>query len=155
VQRTVLNVPMPNYYAPLWQYAGLIDRWISYEFRLPATLLMSSGARTAAAAESANGDGVQFHSCQALTPETPHSTHYFFMEAHRANCGDASTTAGLYEGLLAAFEEDRQMITAQAHNLSAATPMVTLPMDKALVFFRRVLEERLQKEQPTDMAVVP
>ena len=155
VERTVPSVPMPNYYAPLWEYTGLIDRWISYEFRLPATLLMASGARPAGAAASADGEGVLFHSCQALTPETPNSTHYFFMEAHRADSGDASTTAGLFDGLLAAFEEDRKMITAQAGNVSSATPMVALPMDKALVLFRRITEERLRAEQPTTTRVDP
>jgi vanillate O-demethylase monooxygenase subunit len=77
------------------------------------------------------------------------------MEAHRANGGDASTTAGLYDGLFAAFEEDRKMITAQARNVSSVTPMVALPMDKALVLFRRITEERLRAEQPTTTTVEP
>jgi len=148
VERTVPGVPMPNYYAPLWRFQGLIDRWIAYEFRLPGTLIMASGARPAGAAASDDGAGVQFHSCQALTPETAESTHYFFMEAHRADRGDAGTTAGIYDGLMAAFEEDRRMITAQATNLSPNSPMVALPMDKALVLFRRIIDERLRAEQP-------
>lgn len=37
-------------------------------------------------------------------------------------------------------------------NVSSATPMVTLPMDKALVLFRRITEERLEAERPVPIA---
>ena len=148
VSREVPNVPPPNYYRPLWPYEGAIDRWLTYDFTLPATLLMRSGARPAGSCQDGGGDGVEFHSCQALTPETAESTHYFFMEAHRADRGDAATTEGLYEGLLAAFREDREMIVAQARNrrLKPGEPMLALPMDEALVRFRRLVEQRLAAE---------
>lgn len=148
VERRVPGVPPPSYYKPLWDYAGPIDRWIDYEFLLPATLLMHSGARPAGAPETEDGEGVRFHSCQALTPETDHSTHYFFQEAHRAGQGDAQTTRRLHAGLLAAFEEDRAMITAQSRNIALHPdrPMLPLPMDLALTQFRRLMAQALQAE---------
>jgi vanillate O-demethylase monooxygenase subunit len=142
VTRRVTGVPPPAYYRALWDYTGLIDRWIDYSFTLPATLLMRSGARPAGAAQDDDSVGVRFHSCQALTPETAESTHYFFQESHRAEQGDAGTTQRIYQGLLTAFHEDREMISAQWRNLALPTdrPMLPLAMDAALVLFRRTLQ---------------
>ena len=122
-----------------------IDRWIDYDFLLPGVLLMSSGARPCGDAEDDLSRTIHLHSCQALTPETADSTHYFFQEAHRSDQGDEATTEAIYQGLLVAFEEDRQMITAQAGNLrlQPGLPMLPLPMDGALVRFRRLLAEQL------------
>jgi phenylpropionate dioxygenase-like ring-hydroxylating dioxygenase large terminal subunit len=148
VKRKVPGVPPPAYYRPLWDTSGLIDRWIEYDFILPATLLMHSGARPAGAADGDDRVGVRFHSCQALTPETEQSTHYFFQESHLATQGDAGTTQALFEGLLAAFEEDRQMITAQARNLALkpGLPMLPLHMDAALLQFRRLVAQAIEAE---------
>jgi phenylpropionate dioxygenase-like ring-hydroxylating dioxygenase large terminal subunit len=147
VVRRVPGVPPPAYYQPLWTFDAPIDRWLEYDFTLPATLIMQSGARPAGAPEDST-EGVEFRSCQALTPETADSTHYFFMEAHRAGQGGPDATQGLYDGLLRAFEEDRRMISAQAANLrlKPGVPMLPLPMDEALVRFRRIVEARIAEE---------
>ena len=148
VTRRVPGVPPPAYYRPLWDYAGLIDRWIDYSFTLPATLLMHSGARPAGASPDDDSVGVRFHSCQALTPETAESTHYFFQESHRAGQGDSATTQRIYDGLIQAFHEDREMIGAQWHNLAfhAQHPMLPLAMDAALLQFRRTLQAAVEAE---------
>lgn len=151
ISRYIPDVRLPAYFKPLWDYPGPVDRWQEYEFTLPATLIMHSGARRAGMAPGTTNDEVDFHSCQALTPETADSTHYFFMEAHRSHQGGPDTTEGLYQGLLQAFEEDRQMILAQLRNLRAAPgrPMLPLPMDEALVLFQRLFEQRLASEAVT------
>jgi vanillate O-demethylase monooxygenase subunit len=149
VSRRVPGVPPPSYYQPLWAYGGLIDRWIDYTFTLPATLLMASGAQPAGLPRQDSGPGVRFHSCQALTPETATTTHYFFQESHRADAGDDSTTRGIFDGLLRAFEEDRAMITAQAENIARQPlkAMLPLAMDAALIQFRKLVAQALQAEQ--------
>lgn len=148
VMRRVAGVPPPAYYRALWDYGGLIDRWIDYSFTLPATLLMRSGARPAGAAQDDDRVGVRFHSCQALTPETDRSTHYFFQESHRAEQRDAGTTQAIFDGLLTAFHEDREMIEAQWRNLALRTdrPMLPLAMDAALMLFRRQLQAAVDAE---------
>lgn len=56
----------------------------------------------------------------------------------------------LFDSLLVAFNEDRDMITAQARNLAAkpGVPMVPLAMDAALIQFRRLVDERIAAERP-------
>jgi hypothetical protein len=94
------------------------------------------------------GNAVRLHSCQTLTPETETSTHYFFQQSHPADLGDASLTEGIYQSLLTAFEEDRDMITAQHRNIlrNPDAPMLPLAMDSALVQFRRLLAQRVAAE---------
>ncbi len=101
---------------------------------------------------------MQLHSCQTLTPETETSTHYFFQQSHRVDvgvgdgAGDSSITDSItdsnFNSLIQAFNEDRDVISAQHHNLGLAggRPMLPLAMDAALIQFRRVLQSRLERE---------
>jgi len=149
ITRHIRDVPPSPYYQRFRSFDTHIHRWIAYDFILPATLLMHSGGRPVADADDDLRRAVQLHSCQALTPETAHSTHYFFQESHRADQGDADTTEAIYQSLLQAFEEDRQMIEAQAANiaLDPTVPMLPLAMDAALLRFRRLVDARLRAEQ--------
>lgn len=93
--------------------------------------------------------GVQLHSCQTLTPETETTTHYFFQQSHRSSIKDPAVTEAIYRGLVAAFEEDRETITAQHHNIDPDIAMMPLAMDQALVRFRRHLQQEVERERRT------
>ncbi len=149
VTRHVPNVPAPPYYRKMRSFDAAVDRWFIYEFQLPGTLLMHSGGRPVTDAPDDMRNAVRLHSCQTLTPETETSTHYFFQQSHPADQGDASVTEGIYESLIAAFNEDKDMITAQHLNIlrNPQAPMLPLAMDAALTQFRRLLAQRVQAEQ--------
>ena len=149
VTRRVPNVPPPPYYRKMRSFETPVDRWFVYDFVLPGTLLMHSGGRPVADAPDDLHNAVQLHSCQSLTPETETTTHYFFQQSHPAGLGDASVTEGIYQSLVAAFNEDRDIITAQHQNIlrNPAAPMLPMAMDAALVQFRRLLAERVAEEQ--------
>ena len=149
VTRHVPDVPPPPYYAEVRDFGGeRVNRWFIYDFVLPGILLMESGGRPVGDAPDDDRRAVRLHSCQALTPETATSTHYFFQQSHRIDAGDAAITRGIYEQLLIAFEEDRRMITAQYRNLApgAEAHMQVLWMDAALVQFRRLRERMVGEE---------
>jgi phenylpropionate dioxygenase-like ring-hydroxylating dioxygenase large terminal subunit len=152
VTRHVPNVPAPPFYQGFRSFDTLLNRWFIYDFVLPGILLMHSGGRPINDAEDDMSQAVQLHSCQALTPESRTSTHYFFQQSHRSEGLDAAgqehMTESIYQSLVAAFNEDRDMITAQFHNIqhSPAAPMLPLAMDSALVQFRRLLQSRLKLE---------
>jgi hypothetical protein len=78
--------------------------------------------------------------CQAVTPETDNSSHCFFAQPRNFAHDDDAVTRSLHESLMAAFEEDRTIITAQARALAPGTGFEPLPMwmDGALVQFRRM-----------------
>lgn len=148
VTRRVPDVPPPPYYSKLRTFAGHVDRWFIYDFLLPGTLLMRSGGRPVGARPDDMSNAVQLHSCQTLTPETATTTHYFFQQAHSAELDDPVFTQAIYDNLILAFNEDRDMITAQAGNLRR-TPharQVAIAADAALMQFRRLLERAVIAE---------
>jgi len=150
VTRRVADVPPPPYYQKIRSFAGKVDRWFVYDFLFPGTLLMSSGGKPAGQEEPDPANSVLLHSCQTLTPETDSSTHYFFQQSHRADAGDASVTEGIFQSLITAFNEDRDMITAQ-HEMIRRSPgakMLPLGIDSALVRYRKLLEEAVAREAP-------
>ena len=148
VTRRVPDVPAPAFYKRFRDFDSNIDRWFIYDFVLPGTLLMHSGGKPVASAEGDMTDAVQLHSCQTLTPETQHSTHYFFQQSHRAGEGDERIVQSIYDTLVAAFNEDRDMIAAQARTLAmtADSTMLPLPLDAALNQFRRLVDAELAAE---------
>jgi hypothetical protein len=145
----VPDVPAPPYYRKMRRIDSRVDRWFIYEFQLPGTLLMDSGGRPVTDAPDDLSGAIRLHSCQTLTPETDTSTHYFFQQSHPAHLGDDALTEGIYQSLITAFNEDRDMITAQHRNilLKPDAPMLPLAMDSALVQFRRLLEQRVADER--------
>ena len=148
VTRRVADVPPPPYYQKIRKFSGKVDRWFIYDFLFPGTLLMSSGGKPAGQKEPDPANSVLLHSCQTLTPETDNSTHYFFQQSHRADAGDASVTEGIFQSLLTAFNEDRDMITAQheAIRRNPGAPMLPLGIDSALVRYRKLLDEAIEHE---------
>ena len=65
-------------------------------------------------------------------------------------------TASIHQSVVAAFDEDRDIITAQQRSLSLAPDfkMVPLSIDAALSQFRWAVSRRLEQEQQQP-AVIP
>lgn len=152
VTRRVPNVPAPPFYQRFRPFGEPLDRWFIYDFVLPGTLLMHSGGRPSSDAPDDLSRAVQLHSCQTLTPETATSTHYFFQQSHKLGSGAGrpdqaaaqAITDSIFNSLVTAFNEDRDMISAQAAAiaLNPGAPMLPLAMDSALLQFRRLLQTR-------------
>jgi nitrite reductase/ring-hydroxylating ferredoxin subunit len=159
VSRRIQDSPAPPYYSKMRVFdpAQKLERWFIYDFLLPGTLLMSSGGRPMEDPPDDLRNAVRLHSCQTLTPETDTTTHYFFQQSHPANQGDSTVTEGMYQSLVMAFNEDRDMITAQHENIQRKpdAPFLPMAMDAALVRFRKLLEQLVaaENEQASTLAV--
>lgn len=149
ITRHVPDVPPSSLHRKVRSFEGNVDRWFVYDFVFPATLLMDSGGRPREDAPDDMRRAVRLHSCQTLTPETDDSTHYFFQISHQRADGDAAVTESMYQGLVAAFHEDLDIISAQHRTiqLDPGRPMLPLAIDAGVVRFRRMLEERVRAEQ--------
>jgi vanillate O-demethylase monooxygenase subunit len=121
-----------------------------YDFVVPGVLLMNSGMAPAGtgAQEGRRDQALEFRGCQALTPESENSTHYFFAHPHNFLIDQPEVTRGIHEGILTAFEEDRVMITAQQRNLSLNPKFHMLPLDvdAALAQFRWTVTKLVREE---------
>lgn len=141
------TVPAP-YHQRLGKFSGKVNRWFQYDFLVPGVLLLDAGVRPVEDAEDDDTRALRFHSCQALTPETERSTHYFFMQAHAFALDDAVVTESIEQSQRAAFAEDKLMLEAQQHMIdnSPPSPMLNIVADKALMQYRRLVDERLAAE---------
>lgn len=151
VTRHVQNTQPAPYHQRLGNFNGPVNRQFAYEFLLPGILLLHANVKPAANAELDMTGALQFDSCQALTPETETTTHYFYMQAHAFRQDDATITEAIYQSLCTAFEEDRRMIEAQQRMLLTGPPqeMTAIIADQALYQFRRLVAQKVQAEADT------
>jgi vanillate O-demethylase monooxygenase subunit len=147
------TVPAPDHLR-FAKFTGLVDRYWIYEYLVPGILLMDSGVESSDTMDP-GAISLKFRSCQALTPESENSTHYFFMQAHAFALDDESITATLYQSVVSAFHEDKRMIEAQQRLIDSgpADEMVILPFDSALVQFRRVIDGLIADETASRMCL--
>ena len=150
VTRWLLDQPPAPYVTQIKQWPGKVDRWNIYDFLVPGVLLMDSGsAPTNTGAPQGNRiDACEFRGCQAITPETANSTHYFFSQPHNFGFEQPGLTAAIHQNIVDAFFEDQTLIKAQRDNLALAPDFQMMPMavDSALVQYRSILERLLAAE---------
>lgn len=147
VRRLSNAVPAP-YHLRLGNFAGNVNRWWEYTLTVSGMFIMSSGAQSVDKADGDLEGALLFHSCQALTPETKDSTHYFFSHAHNFALNDPVITEAIYQSIATAFDEDRRMIEAQSRVIerTAAREMLGINADGPLVRYRRLVTAALAAE---------
>ncbi len=90
-------------------------------------------------------------SLHAFTPETPHTTHYFWATARNYKLGDAEFTAEMRAALEFAFEQEDMPLIRDSHRLMrgedfwALRPLV-LGGDGGGVRARRMLQRLIERE---------
>lgn len=151
IERWLLgDVPAP-FHTRLARFDGPVDRWHFYDFLVPGVLIMHSGVQATETGTPPHPrpGALEFRSCQAITPETDSSSHYFYANPRNFAQDDERVTEQIYQNVQTAFEEDRIMIEAQSQRLSqAGTPTMTpILADAGLTQFRRLMVRRLQQEQ--------
>jgi vanillate O-demethylase monooxygenase subunit len=152
ILRRVNNTTPAPYHQRLGNFTGPVNRWWEYSLSVSGMFIMNSGVQSA---EKAAGDlegALLFHSCQALTPETMDSTHYFFSHAHNFSLDDPMITESTYQSIVLAFDEDKRMIEAQRHVLARdpAREMVSIAADGPLIRYRRLVKAALAAELPIE-----
>ena len=156
ITRWVMETEVPPFVAAVKDWSCKVDRWNIYDFTLPAILRMDSGVAPAGtgAREGLRDEALEFRGCQALTPETATSTHYFFAHPHNFALDQPEVTHSVHQSVVAAFDEDRDIITAQQRNLSLDPNFEMMPfgIDSALSQFRWVINQRLEEERQSDAA---
>ena len=150
VERWLLDDEPAPFLKNIKTWPGNVDRWNIYDVVLPGVLLMDSGsaATGTGAPEGKRVDAAQFFGCQAVTPETHKTSHYFFQQSHAFAIDDPRVTESLTASVLAGFMEDKDIILAQQRilDLDPNAPMLAMRMDTALAAFRSLVEKAIQGE---------
>lgn len=153
ITRWALDVEPPPIATAVREWAGNVDRWNIYNFTLPSVLIMDSGmAPSGDGAQAGNrANAIEFRGCQAITPETENSTHYFWAHPHNFSIDNPEITRKIHQSVAQAFEEDRDIITAQQQSLALQPDFKMIPfgIDSALNQFRWLVARRLEEEAGT------
>ncbi|MEZ5656979.1 MAG: aromatic ring-hydroxylating dioxygenase subunit alpha [Burkholderiaceae bacterium] len=149
VVRKVMNTVPAPYHRRLGKFEGRVNRWFDYTLALNGVFMMGAGVQSVGRDMDDPVGALRFHTCQALTPETETSTHYFFAQAHGFALDDATVTEAVFQSVDAAFNEDIEMIEAQQRNIlmNPDAEMVPIGADGALARFRRRYQAALAAEQ--------
>ena len=140
--------------SPLHQMAGKFEGHVNFWNRqvwwLPTAFENWAGsvdAQTQGPAHEQEG-AFQLRHFSLLTPETEHTTHYFWIQPCQFPRPDDSLIGKVKAGIDTAFEEDRQMIEAQQQiiNDNPNAAMRGIGADKALNMIRVMLKRRVQAE---------
>ena len=134
-------------YGPFPTHGEPIDQWLEMRWNAPGSMYLEVVVtKTGAGREAAyTMPGVHI-----LTPETEHSTHYFW--AGSLFAGDQVPMDQFRESFVQTFEhEDKPMIEAVARRMGEETDLLALkPLllrsDAGSVLARRVLAELIKKE---------
>ena len=157
IVRSVRNTSPAPYHQKVGKFTGAVNRWFSYDFVVPGVLRLDATVRPAEDADDDDTRALRFHSCQAITPETEATTHYFFMKAHAFALDDTVVTESIAQSQHEAFAEDRSILEAQQQMIDSTppTPMFNIAADKALVQYRRIVEALLAAEAAASPSFAP
>jgi len=155
--RMTRRYPVEESFAPYLKgfetFTGPIDRWHVYELLISGNVFTMDSVSAPAGTSSIDGprapEAMQFRATQIVTPESEHSSHFFWTYAHNFNIHDGAFTQKLADRIAEGFAEDKAMIEAQQHviNTDGEDGMGYILADNGLALFRRLLNERLQAEQ--------
>ncbi|WP_293882116.1 aromatic ring-hydroxylating dioxygenase subunit alpha [Sphingomonas sp.] len=151
--RLVPDVPPP----PLYVKSGVLpegknlDRWSTMQYLAPSCVIIHTGGAEVGtgALEGKYKHGLNLWVMNAMTPETSTTTNYFWASVRAHALGDAAADTLFFEGVGAAFEEDRIVLEAQQRVLDKRGDSwaVAFRGDAAAVESRRVLDRRIAEEQ--------
>ncbi|MES2939834.1 MAG: aromatic ring-hydroxylating dioxygenase subunit alpha [Pseudomonadota bacterium] len=144
---------------PLHAKAGMqgkVDRWLVFRWYPPGTFLLDAGScpTGTGAPQGVRQGGIQFRNTSIQTPETAHTTHYFWTHARDFRLDDEALTDEIQAQVAAAFEEDRVVIEAQQEVLRtrAPGPIVGIVADAGPRMARRLIELRLAQDSAAEFA---
>lgn len=153
------SVPPPSYVAAVRFNGDRVDRWMDIEFIGPAVVRIHTGAKdvNTGAAQGDREGGFAFMGLNAQTPETEHSTHYFWSGARHVV--EASTTSAeqLRASLEITFAEDKDIVEWQQAALlrNPDAPLLMINSDAGLLQARRYVEAALTAENAPRAPCVP
>jgi len=156
--RVVVTRWMRNHIpAPFWKanirnatgYEGLCDRWQIIEFRPPAHLVLDVGVAPAGDPDPMNSaSGAQGCNLNTITPETEHTSWFFWAFSRRFQLDDTELSARFLDRVTGIIEEDRVAIEAVQNVIDRDGPerLISLRTDAGGIAARRIIERLIRAE---------
>jgi phenylpropionate dioxygenase-like ring-hydroxylating dioxygenase large terminal subunit len=153
VTRWIMASPAPPFFQRMGGFAPdqLVDRWQIIDWTPPAFVRIDVGCTLAGtgAREGDRSKGISMRNLNAITPETAHSTHYFWAQAHNFGIDQRWVTDLAFQNVHTAFLEDLAVIQDQQANvdLDPTVPRIDMNHDAGGIQARRMLETMIAAER--------
>ncbi len=124
-----------------------IDRWQHIHFEAPAHIKIDAGGVPADTKDMTKA--LRWWVCNALTPETERSTHYFWALTRSFETEDEALSKTLEEQIYKIFNEDRGMLEQQQRMIETdplRRPLLSTNCDAGGVAARRIIDQLLAAE---------
>ncbi|TFL13051.1 aromatic ring-hydroxylating dioxygenase subunit alpha [Pusillimonas caeni] len=149
--RWMPNISVPGIFDLLYRQDGqAVDMWTNMKWTAPSCFLLDTGVHRVGGQKEERG---WYYGVHILTPETEHSTHYYFAVAMPVATALGPDEDRRYQALRRfAFEEqDKPILEAQQAALTGADfwemKPVLLSVDAGSVRMRRIIEHMLEEER--------
>jgi len=138
-------------------FTANVDRWQYYWWYAPSINVVDFGAHPPGSGESeaARQAGVRMFSNHFLTPETEHTTHYFWCQLRNFAVDDEQVSTEITEQFMIAFDEDKRVLEAieQARTDPRIERPVHLALDAGAARLHRTLDRLIVREQGDGVSV--
>jgi vanillate O-demethylase monooxygenase subunit len=127
-----------------------VDRWQLATFAPPAFIKLDVGSAPVGTGvrRGDHSKGVNMYNLNAITPETDHSTHYFWAQAYNFKLDQRWVADLVRQQVNIAFAEDLAIIKAQQMNIDlGGGPIIDLNQDAGGIAARKIVERLILEEQ--------
>jgi vanillate O-demethylase monooxygenase subunit len=159
VERWMLDVEPPPFWAKQLGKPGRVDRWQIIRFQAPSTISIDVGVAPAGsgAPEGDRSQGVNGMVINTITPESERTSHYFWAFVRNYRCDEQTITHELCEGVAQIFREDELILEAQQRALDEypERTFYDLNVDAGGVWARKQIDAMIDEERtPAKLVVV-
>ncbi|MGE0628843.1 MAG: Rieske 2Fe-2S domain-containing protein [Hyphomicrobiaceae bacterium] len=148
--RWMIDFDPPPLFARAGNFTGRVDRWQHVTWKAPATVYLDVGCATTGtgAPQGDRSHGISIWSTHLVTPETETSCHYMFGFARNFQLGDEKMSKLLYDGSLATFMEDLEVLELQQENVDGGSidGLFDIKNDAAQLQMRRMVRQLAASE---------
>lgn len=125
VTRWVPDVEAPPFWKNALKKEGRVNRWQICRFIEPSNVIIDVGVSPVEVKDTIENhdSGVRGFVIDAITPEGPTTTHYFWGMARNFDVSDAGVTGRIKAQQRAVFEEDYEVLEAQQRSIEANPDM--------------------------------
>ncbi len=150
--REMPNIEAPPFFAMVLKHQGLIHRWQTAVHHVPSINMTDVGVYPV---DTPRERAHVMHVLHLVTPESSRSCHYFWSVLRNFDLDDAQLTEAMRKGVGATFDEDKEVLEIQQRQmdkLGVPVPGVAIRLDEAAVRARRLLAQRIEREQTDALA---
>lgn len=137
--RWIRDRPPPPLYQRAGGFAGNVDRWQIVEHIPPCFSVNFAGCKDATRK-------IDLLALSAPTPETEHTSHYFFGFVRNFGLHDPEMEKIFALDMVKVFNEDFPVLEAQQRNLDEQVQKININVDAAPMAARRMLDAMLKNE---------